>query len=114
MFDSHYKAYVREREGVEVLEFDFGFALVKPLSDALYLQDIFVLPEHRQKGCGRHMLEVVEAAALGMGFNKVVGSCDPVANGATESMKAMFACGFSLKSCSGGLILLEKSIKGES
>jgi len=106
----YYAAYLKERENVDVIKHEHGFALIKPLNNALYIQDIYVMPEYRQKGAAKSMLHWVEGLAKEKGYGHVLGSCDPVAKGATVSMKAMLACGFELQACDGGLIYLIKSV----
>lgn len=105
-----WKDYVFEREGVEVLEHEHGFSLVKQVGDALYLQDVYVVPEFRRQGVGRSMLEIVEVVAAERGLKKVITSCDPKANDSTESMKAILACGFRMHTCENNLVYLIKEI----
>ncbi len=106
-----WKAYIKEREGAEILELEHGFAIVRPLQDCLYLQDIYVVPEMRKTGYGRQILEIVEETATKMGFDKVLGSCSPGAAGSTVSIKAILACGFELESSDKDIIYLVKKLK---
>lgn len=106
-----WKSYLKEREGSEVLEFEHGFAVVRELVDCLYLQDIYVKPEHRNSGYGRKILAVVEDAAKDMGFKYVLGSCSPKAEGSTASLQAILACGFELSDCEKDIIYLRKPLK---
>jgi len=105
-----YKAYLKERENSELLELEHGFAVVRQMPDCLYLQDIYVEPEWRKQGYGRHILGVVEETALKLGYKKVLGSCSPPAAGSTGSLKAILACGFELMSCEKDIIYLVKEL----
>lgn len=105
-----YAAYIKEREGAETIERSWGFAVVRQMSDYLYLQDIYILPEFRRQGKGAEILSIVEAAAKELGYKKILGSCCPETEGATESMKAQFATGFKLHSCDKDIIYLIKDL----
>jgi GNAT superfamily N-acetyltransferase len=105
-----YAAYLKERENRDILETPYGFAIVQEMSDCLYLQDIYVLPEFRKQGKGREMLLIVEDAARSMGFKKVIGSCCPNTAGADTSLRVILACGFKLLSCSENIIYLVKEL----
>lgn len=109
-FGDMYKTYCRDREGIEVIEFDYGFMLLKSLPNMLYIQDIFVLPEYRTAGKGREMLEYTEQRAICEGKSAILGSCSPAGDGSTISMKAMLACGFRLSSCEKDMIYLVKEL----
>lgn len=105
-----YKDYLKERENLDILETDYGFATVRQMDDCLYLQDIYVKPEFRKQGKGREMLAVVEDAAREMGFSKVLGSCSPPAAGSDTSLRIILACGFKLLSCDKDIIYLVKDL----
>lgn len=105
-----YKEYLKERENAELVEFPHGFIVLKILPDSIYLQDIYVKPEFRKLGVGREMLTHVEQVAVAAGKKSILGSCSPAANGATGSMKSMFACGFELLSCEKDMIYLTKDL----
>ena len=111
-YDSHgmWKSYLKERENAEVIELEHGFAIIRPMADALYLQDIYVIPEQRQTGYGRKLLEVAEVRAKELGYSKILGSCSPGASGSTVSLKAILACGFELHSSDKDIIYLVKEI----
>lgn len=105
-----YAAYLKERENLDVLETDYGFAIVRQMSDCLYLQDIYVKPEFRKQGKGREMLSIVEDAARELGYKKLLGSCSPPAAGSDASLRAIMACGFTLLSCDKDIIYLVKDL----
>jgi GNAT superfamily N-acetyltransferase len=103
--------YIKEREGAEVLSFDFGFAVVKHEEGfCLYLQDVYIKPEFRKQGYGRKIVEIVEASARSLGLKKIVTSCCPTAIGSTDSILAILACGFQLQSCADDIIYLDKEL----
>lgn len=107
---SIYAQYAKERAGRDTLEDSFGFATYTIYKDHVYIEDVFVLPEHRKSGkCGGYVMEICKRA-LEVGVNKVVTSVSPVAVGSTESLKTVLALGFSLLSSTNELIYFSKRI----
>jgi GNAT superfamily N-acetyltransferase len=110
MYMRGYWAYLKEREGVDVVERPYGFMLLKPDVGALYVQDIFVYPEFRKQGKAQEMLVLAEDMAAKSGFVALRGSCDPTTNGATESMRMALNYGFKLETVHNGLIYYKKEL----
>ncbi len=109
--DHMYWKYLKEREGLVPLHSANGFALVKTVDDCLYIQDIYVEPEHRQSGQGKQLLEMAVALARAKGLSKILGSCSPNANGATASLKVLLAVGFQLHKSELDIIYLIKPLQ---
>lgn len=107
-----YWDYCRERLGLEVTESSEGFVLWKAYPDYLYIQDIYVLPEHRQLGAGKAFLSKLEAAAKAQGLKRIVGSCVPTAYGSTQSLRVLLKCGFELQSSDKDIVYFSKEIGG--
>lgn len=107
---STYFDYLREREGVELLELEHGFVLYKVFPEGVYLQDIYIEPKYRLGGYGRKALQAVEGITRELGLSTVIGSVDCDTNGATNSLKAVLATGFELSHCNGNTIYLTKRL----
>ena len=105
-----YFDYLKEREGVDCVAYEYGFALVKLVSTGLYIQDIYVVPERRGEKLASKMLADIEAQCVQKNIEQIIGSCDTQANGATHSIKTMLATGFQLSHCDGNLIYLTKKL----
>jgi GNAT superfamily N-acetyltransferase len=106
-----YWDYLRERENVEPIFSDNGFALVCIKDGYLYIRDIYVQPEFRKGGEGRALLAQAEALAASLNCEGILGSCSPAATNSTASMKAMLACGFELHKCEPDIIYLLKRVQ---
>jgi ribosomal protein S18 acetylase RimI-like enzyme len=91
-----FAAYVEEREGATLLRHAHGFGIYKPLGDFGYLQDVYVLPEYRQRGVGRDI--VAKGLELCRKSNKkaLLTTTDATANGASESALAILRSGFKI------------------
>lgn len=110
-FGDMYKQYIKDGEQAEVVEFEYGFLVLKYEGPYLYIETIYVAPEVRKTGYGREMLEYAEERVLSEGLMGVLGSCSPGRKGATISMKSMLACGFELLSSDKDIIYLVKYLK---
>lgn len=110
MSDLYWK-YAKERENLQVIEHAWGFITYKfPDSESAYIEDIYVVPEHRTANRGTELMDQVIEAIKPTGVKKLYGSCAPAANGSTDSMKIMFKRGFKLHSCTNELIYLIKDL----
>lgn len=106
-----FKAYLKEREGAEVITHEHGFITYKFLSDkSCYIMDLYVEPSQRQAGIASEMADMVTDVALLNGCTRLVGSVDLNANGSTISMKALLGYGFHLQNCINQTIYLTKEL----
>lgn len=110
--ESLYSKYIKEREQMQIVENEFGFATYKIFGEEAYIQDIYVVPEMRKTGMARTLADQICFYAKEQGAKKVFGSVDPNAKGATESVKVLLAYGMSIHSTAGNLIYFSKNIEG--
>ncbi len=109
---SLYGQYIQEREGKHIQECEHGFATYVYMNaiNAVYVEDIYVVPEQRRSRVAWEMLDSICATAIDKGCHTLLGTVRPLANGSTESLKAILAYGFKVDSCDGGLIWFKKEI----
>lgn len=88
--------YVKEREGAVLLKHEHGFAIYKDQGDFGYLQDVYVLPDYRQTGIGRELMQTALKMAKKSNKIALLTSTDTNANGATESAIAILKTGFKI------------------
>lgn len=107
-----YKHYLKEREDADILETETGFVIYKtlPQDKAVYIQDIYVHPEHRKHGVATELANIVCRKAKSEGLTKCYGSIDPVAKNSTASMWVLLAYGMQLSHLHNNLIYMVKSI----
>lgn len=113
---SHYGEYIKERLGKLIIESDKGFASYyftqhPKYGDVVYVEDIFVAREFRRTKAGTEMADFICDAAKGRGVKVLLGSVNPLANGSTESMKALFAYGMKLDCIHNDLVYLVKDLE---
>lgn len=107
---SLYADYMKEREGIDTVEVDDGFATFNIDQDICYIINIYVRPEVRRSGVASEIADRVTDIAKRSGCRTLLGSIDPKTNGSTESMQGLFAYGFKLRYLDGPLIFLSKDI----
>lgn len=109
---SHYANYIYEREGKSIIETEHGFATYAYMHDikAVYLEDLYVVPEKRRSKEATLLVDAVVQQAKLKGYNTLIGSVAPKANGSTDSLKAVLSYGMKLHSCDGNLIWFKKEI----
>lgn len=102
--------YIKEREGKEIVEDDTGFATYFYINEGVYIQDIYVHPDHRHTGAASKLADQIAAIAKAKGNTKMYGSIMPTAKNSTASLKALLAYGFSLESAHNNAIVMVKGI----
>lgn len=108
---SLYADYLKERQGIETVEHEFGFATYKRIdAETVYLQDIFVVKEHRRNGVASELSAKIAEIAKASGAKKLIGSVDITAHGVTESMKAILGDGFRFSHAQGNGIYFVKML----
>jgi len=107
---SNFAKYKEERENALVVEDENGFATAIFLEDAVYIDEIYVIPEKRKSNIASNYANQIAEKAKKLGYHKLLGSVCPSAKGATTSLKVLLAYGFELHSTNSELIYLEKEI----
>lgn len=108
-----YDQYLSEREGNKSIFLNpqgLGFAIYQIQDSICYIEDIFVLPEHRKFGIATEMAKSIEELALEQGCKELRGSVVPDARGAHASLLTLLAYGFTLIASSNNFILFSKQI----
>lgn len=84
-----WKDYLKEREGLEVLEKEHGFATYIFRTFDCYIQDIYVVPEKRNSKFASHLADEVCQIAKEKGFKTLTGSVDLRASSYATSEKVL-------------------------
>lgn len=91
-------AYLKERQGLDSIVRDEGFAAYKINGDECYIQDIFVFPDYRKTGVASELADEIARIAISRGCKFLTGSVDTTANGAHASVLVLLAYGFKIHS----------------
>lgn len=93
---SMFEAYVNEREGALLLKHEHGFGIYKDLEGPYaYLQDVYVVPEHRQRGVGRSIVGMALQQAKKSNKTTLLTTTDISTAGATQSAISILKVGFN-------------------
>lgn len=109
-FPNKYKQYLAERQATHVIECEAGFATYRFVGELVYLEDIFILPEHRAAGAALSLLQQTEAAGTVKGIKKIMGSVVPSLPAAHVTMSMMLKHGFKLHAAEKDIVYFIKDI----
>lgn len=108
---SLYAQYAKEYTGRSVIETDHGFITYRyPDNNTVYIENLYVIPDFRQKSAASRMADIVIAEAKEKGCTRCLGSVVPSANNSTISMKVLLAYGFEIDSATNDFVLMRKDI----
>lgn len=109
---SLYADYLKERTYDEIVEFDYGFATYRYIDEgkSVYIVDIYVTPEAREKGYAAKMADQIAAIAKERGCTSMVGTVAPSAKGSSISLEVLMSYGMRLQSAANDCIIMRKDI----
>lgn len=107
---SKFAAYLKEREGVDLLETKEGYATYTISEQECWIKDIYVIPEYRNKHVASNIANKIANKAKQLGCKKLYGTVCPSAEGSTVSIKVLLAYGFKVNSSVSNLIAFVKDL----
>lgn len=108
---SLYAKYLIERTDDFIIERPEGFVTYRFLNeDQVYIVDLFVVPDSRQKHIASSLADLVVELARDKKCTELLGTVVPSAKNSTISMKVLLGYGMTLKSSSNDLIIFRKEI----
>jgi predicted acetyltransferase len=109
---SFFASYIQERTNDSILETDDGFATYRYINEGktLYIIDIYIKPEARQKHKAAEIADMIVKEAKEKGCKDMIGTIDPLAKGSTVSLKVLLGYGMELSNVAANLIVFRKEI----
>lgn len=107
---SLYASYIKERENVDTLETEKGFATYYFLQDGCYIRDIYISPDYRGAKTASELAAQIAVIAKEKGCHKLYGTVVPSLKGSTHSAKVLLTNGFLLHSALQDFIVFSKDI----
>lgn len=107
---SHYGQYLLEREGISILENEYGFVTYSITDNNCFIYDMFITKEHRLNGNGVKLVNELVGIAKSLKAEYLFCTCIPSTVNSTESMKAILSYNFTLHSSKENEILFKKRI----
>lgn len=105
-----YAAYLKERQNVDLVEVEHGFATYSLEENYIYLQDLYVVPEKRKEGIGVELMNIVAQIGKEAGKDRMLGSVSPSTKFSTTMTQIMFGLNFKILSSSQDIIYFVKEI----
>lgn len=110
-----YFDYLRERmPDLLILEREEGFALYKEVEfneeRMVYIQDIYVSPEHRESDIASQMSEEIQEIAKKEGIKYMLGTIVPSTENSHKSLQVLLAHGMTLALAEDDIIYFYKEI----
>ena len=103
--------YYEEFNGTEVIETEWGFIAFSYLEFAVFISEIYVVPEMRDGGLGNRLLEEVTELGRKAGKASLLSNVRIGTNVSAEAMKAHLAVGFIPISAEPDKILFRRMIE---
>lgn len=102
--------YLKEREGLDSIVQDNGFASYRINCEECYIRDIWVDPEHRKSDVASEMADLIAEIAKKSGCKYLTGSVNTNVGDPTASTKVLLAYGFYVYSAITGSIWFRKDL----
>lgn len=102
--------YIKEREGFEVIENDYGFITYKISGEECYIKELYVQEQFRQLNIASKLADEVTKIAHDHLCKYLTGTVCPAANNSTISLKVLLGYGMKLHSSTNNLIIFKKDL----
>lgn len=107
---TNYAAYIKEKAGLELIEWENAWASYTINGDSCFIADIWVAPVFRMKGLGRELADCVVHIAKRHDCTKLRSTIIVHSNGVEDTLKAQIAYGFKVIASDSEKIYLMKEI----
>ena len=104
------KQYLKERENVDLIEEEHGFASYIINGEEIYIKDIFIFNDYRNQNKASDLADKIASIGKENGCKFMTGTVSPKANNSTTSLKVLLGYGFNLYSSHENLIVFKKDI----
>lgn len=105
-----YAEYLKEREGVDLLSTDIGFAIYNIRGEECYIRDIYVQKGRRNGHEATKMADKISEIARSRGCKILTGSVDPKLPTSTVSTKVLLAYGMKIVGLLNDLLVFSKEL----
>lgn len=109
---SLHSKWLKEYHNKEILENEYGFITYwYPNETTIYLEDIYIVPEQRNKKIGLDLVNQAIEIGKEKGCIQSIGSLDPNTVLFQKNLDNMLTFGYKISHIHGSLIILKKDIK---
>lgn len=107
---SLYSEHIKEREGFEIVETDFGFASYKYYDQECYIRDVYIKPEFRRSRQASKLLDTIQTIAKSSGCKFITTTVSSQYPNITGNTKAILKYGFEIAKVIQDVIWFKKDI----
>lgn len=111
--DSLFAKYLKDRQGIEVLESEFGFITYKLNGEECFIVDMGVDEKFRLQGHGLKLLNQLEKIADENGAKVITGNIHLWDVNASNTLIAALKQGFKVVRAESNILLISKIIRGQ-
>jgi len=108
---SLYAEYIKEREGKEYKELEFGFFIYEINKPYIYLSDVYIKPEDRKEGKCKEIVDMVKTIGIENNCEKILTTYCIDDPNKDRSRKVIELCGFNYLKINNTLVWFEKDIR---
>lgn len=102
--------YIKERENLDSIEDDSGFATFSINGEECYIRDIWTDPKYRQLNLASKLADKIVEIAKSKGCKYIIGTVCPTANNSTASLQVLLGYNMTLIKSIDNLIIFRKDI----
>ena len=110
----HYGEFIKEREGLDLLEFPEGFLTFKVEADECFVANLFIHPDFRGTPALFRFYEKLEKLSLEKNAKYISANIHLNDHGFNRTLKAVLKLGFSLVQAQNGSVIIVKKIGGSN
>lgn len=109
--NSNYGRYIKEREGLDVLEGDNYFIIYKMNESQCFIYDMWVDPECREQGKGTKAISRLEQLMLNLQRSVILADIYLKDPNHKTTLMAAFSWGFNIVEANNNFISIARNIK---
>ena len=111
--ESMFYEYMKERQGVELLQVPEGFLFYKVNGEECYISELFVTKKYRKTGSCRRLIDKLRQRALAEGCSFMSGNIYLADPGYRTTLLSSLKLGFEVATADQDRILIVLKIRGE-
>ncbi len=112
--DSLFAKYIKDRQGLDLLDEGYGFVTYKITGDECFISDMAIDKDLKGKGWGRRLLAKLEEIAKKSSCKFISANVHLFDDGASNTLIAALKTGFQVKDAHNKALLIVKNITEDS
>lgn len=106
-----YAKYIRERDGSQIIENEYGFIIYKISGEECFIKDMCVDLSSRTSGKGRELMNELEEIARANRCTFISGTIHLFDKNANDTLKKSLSVGFLVKEANNNILVIIKDME---